>query len=372
MSGGPLPEYRALAQAGEITIEPVQSLMVENLQILHDRLQRYRPRPPGSDFFNLFRRRPQAPKGLYLHGNVGRGKTMLMDLFYRSCDFESRQRWHFHGFMQHVHASIANWRRAFNGDPIPMVADDIAEQGMLLCLDEFQVTDIADAMILGRLFTALFEAGVVVVATSNTVPSELYRDGLNRDLFLPFIDMLLEHMDLLHFDGERDYRLDRLHQADYYHSPLGPEADRRMQAVWRRLAGPCPTERRVLEVNGRALAVPKAARSAAWFSFAELCEAPLGAADYLAIARHFHAVFLAQVPVLARAQRNETRRLITLIDTLYDRQTCLIVSAAAEPDGLYPDGDDKEVFARTASRLMEMRSEDYGQNRNNPHFTHNC
>lgn len=372
MSGGPLPRYRELVLEGTISIEPVQALMVENLQILHDRLQRYKPPSPKSDFFSLFRRRrPKAPNGLYLHGDVGRGKTMLMDLFYETADFEPRQRWHFHAFMQHVHSSIANWRKAFDGDPIPLVADDIAAQGILLCLDEFQVTDIADAMILGRLFTALLESGVVVVATSNTVPDDLYRDGLNRSLFLPFIDMIKSRMDLLHFDGERDYRLNRLEQVDYYHIPLGEKSETEMQNVWDRLAGACPTERRVLEVKGRKLVIPKAAHSAAWFTFAGLCEAPLGPADYLAIAKNFHAVFLSNIPVLGPGQRNETKRLITLIDTLYDSRTCLIVSAAAEPGQLYPEGDDKAVFARTASRMMEMRSADYGQNRENPHFTHN-
>lgn len=360
MSGGPLPRYRELVLDGQLSIEPVQALMVENLQILHHRLQLYRPPSPKSDFFSPFRRRAAAPKGLYLHGDVGRGKTMLMDLFYQTAGFESRQRWHFHAFMQHVHASIANWRRAFNGDPIPLVADDIAEQGILLCLDEFQVSDIADAMILGRLFTALFETGVVVVATSNTVPDDLYRDGLNRELFVPFITMIKDHMDLLHFDGNRDYRLGRLRKLDYYHSPLCAAAEAQMQAVWDRLAGACSTERRVLEVQGRKLIVPRAARSAAWFTFAELCEAPLGPADYLAIAKAFHVLFVSHVPMLGAGRRNESKRLITLVDTLYDSKVCLVMSAEAEPDQLYSEGDQRNGFARMASRLMEMRSEDYG------------
>ncbi len=356
-NNGPLPRYREMILRGELSIEPAQMLMAENLQLLHDRLMRYK-RPSGrDDFFNFLRpRRTNTPKGLYLYGGVGRGKTMLMDLFFESTGFAPRKRVHFHVFMQQVHAAIARWRRAVEGDPIPAVASEIAREAALLCLDEFQVNDIADAMILGRLFSALFGEGVVVVATSNTAPDDLYEDGLNRGLFLPFIDLLKEKMEVLHFDGDRDYRLDRLRADDYYHSPLGEKSAAAMERVWARLTSGQEIEEQSLHVKGRQIKVPRAACGAAFFEFSQLCEQPLGAADYLAIAESYHVVFIANVPVMDAAKRNEARRFVTLIDALYDKGVKLVVSAAAEPHDLYVAKRDAKAFERAASRLVEMRS----------------
>ncbi len=357
--GGPLPRYREMILRGELVIEPAQMLMAENLQLLHNRLRLYEPpslRAGRSDFFDFFKKkRPSVPKGLYLYGGVGRGKTMLMDLFYEETDFSPRRRMHFHGFMQQVHGTIAAWRGAVKGDPIAPAAAEIAREAMLLCIDEFQVNDIADAMILGRLFSALFDEGVVVVATSNSAPDGLYKDGLNRGLFLPFVDMLEERMEVLHFDGEHDYRLDRLRARDYYHMPLGDASDAAMARVWRRLTGRHAIVPETLKVKGRELHVAKTACGAAFFEFAQLCEKPLGAADYLAIAQKYHAVFIANVPVMGDEKRNEARRFITLIDALYDEGTKLVISAAAEPGALYVTGRGEEAFKRTASRLVEMR-----------------
>ena len=354
---GPLPRYREMILHGTLCVEPAQMLMAENLQLLHDRLRRYRPPGERDDFFSFFRpRRMAAPRGLYLYGAVGRGKTMLMDLFFETVDFAPRKRVHFHAFMQQVHGSIARWRRAVDGDPIPAVASEIARKAALLCLDEFQVNDIADAMILGRLFTALFDEGVVVVATSNSAPEELYEDGLNRALFLPFIELLKARMEVLHFDGDRDYRLDRLRADDYYHTPLGPGSAEAMERVWARLTSGQGGERQSLSVGGRQLVVPRAACGAAFFEFEDLCQQPLGTADYLAIAKTYHAVFIANVPLMDAGMRNEARRFMTLIDTLYDEGTRLIMSAAGEPDELYVAGRGASAFRRIASRLVEMRS----------------
>jgi len=356
-NNGPLPRYREMIGRGELMIEPAQMLMAENLQLLHDRLARYKMPPGRDDFFNFFRSRHVAPPtGLYLYGGVGRGKTMLMDLFFETTGFAPRKRVHFHAFMQQVHAAIARWRRAVEGDPIPAVASEIARDGALLCLDEFQVNDIADAMILGRLFSALFGEGVVVVATSNTAPDELYEDGLNRGLFLPFIDLLKAKMEVLHFDGERDYRLDRLRADDYYHSPLGEKSAAAMERVWARLTSGQAGEAQSLPVGGRWIKIPRAACGAVFFEFSQLCEQPLGAADYLTIAESYHAVFLANVPVMDAAKRNEARRFVILIDALYDKGTKLIISAAAGPHDLYVARRGASAFERTASRLVEMRS----------------
>ncbi len=354
---GPLPHYRAKILRGELSIEPAQMLMAENLQLLHDRLGRYRPPSGRDDFFNFFKtRRKNVPKGLYLYGGVGRGKTMLMDMFFETTGFAPRKRVHFHAFMQQVHSAIGRWRRAVEGDPIPVTASEIARDAALLCIDEFQVGDIADAMILGRLFSALFDEGVVVVATSNTAPDDLYQDGLNRGLFLPFIDLIKARMEVLHFDGERDYRLDRLRADDYYHAPLGEKSAAEMEQVWARLTSGQKGEAQTLQVKGRLVQVPRAACGAAFFDFAQLCGQPLGAVDYLAIAQNYHALFLANVPVMDVARRNEAKRFITLIDALYDAGTRLIISAAAEPHELYVASSGAGAFERTASRLVEMRS----------------
>ncbi len=297
-------------------------------------------------------RQAAPPKGIYIHGPVGRGKTMLMDLFYASAAGRPKRRMHFHAFMQDVHAKLHAARKR-EQDAIAPVARALAREARLLCLDEMQVSDIADAMIVGRLFEALIGLGVVVVTTSNLPPQELYRDGLNRQLFLPFVKLIAAGLDVISLDGVTDYRLGRIKAHETFVTPLGPEADTRIQETWRRLTDSECGEPAEIEVKGRRLTVPQAAHGCARFSFAELCEAPLGPADYLAIARHFRTVFVERIPALKPAQRNEAKRFATLIDTLYDGHVRLVASSAAPPEGIYRHGSE---FARTASRLREMQS----------------
>jgi cell division protein ZapE len=350
-----LQKYRRLLADGKIAPDSAQALAVEKLQILTNRLSNYVP-PARTDFFSFFiRRRGEVPKGLYIFGAVGRGKTMLMDLFSGTVTVSPRRRAHFHEFMADVHARLAVARREAKEDPIVAVARSIAAEARLLCLDELFVTDIADATILSRLFATLFEAGTIAVVTSNSHPRDLYKDGRNRDLFLPFIDLVEENMELLQLEAARDYRLDRLGGSSLYFSPLGPAAAAAMDDLWRRLTFGEPCREEVLAVLGRELPVPRASFGAARFAFADLCEKPLGAADYLALARHYHTIFLDGIPVMGPEQRNEARRFITFIDTIYDHRTGFIASAEAEPDALYRAGDGAGYFERTASRLTEMR-----------------
>jgi cell division protein ZapE len=316
-------------------------------------------RPAQSGLAALFRKPTAPPRGLYIHGSVGRGKTMLMDLFHEEVAFSPKQRSHFHEFMAEVHERIGAARRTLEGDPIPVVAGEVAKNARLLCFDELHVTDIADAMILGRLFRHLFTQGVVVVATSNASPGELYKNGLNRQLFLPFIDLIEDHMDVLELKAAKDFRLDKLAGRPLYFTPADAAARSELDAHWERLTGhhtPAPIE---LEVKGRRLHVPLAAMGVARFSFSELCERPLGALDFLRIAHAFHTLLVEGIPVLGPSRRDIARRFATLIDTLYDNRVCLIASAEAEPAALYPSGEGAELFQRTASRLMEMRSEAY-------------
>ncbi|MEL7488392.1 MAG: cell division protein ZapE [Pseudomonadota bacterium] len=365
---GPLKRYRALIDDGALEPDPAQEEAAERLETLHSALKRYRgPRR------RLFGGRTEPPRGLYLWGGVGRGKTLLMDLFFNNTGFAPKRRVHFHEFMAEAHEAIAAWRaaddrsrrrhRAYNrrapDDPIPYAAADLASGAMLLCFDEFHVTDIADAMILGRLFDAMMAEGVVIVATSNRHPDDLYKDGLNRQLFLPFIDFLKSKVDVFELESGTDYRLKRLGGAPVYHQPLGPDADKAMDAAWARLMCGGTERKETLTVKGRKLVAPRTARGAARFTFAELCAAPLGSNDYLAIVRRYGALFVDGIPVMGPANRNEAKRFVTLIDAVYDSRTKFICSADAEPDGLYEAGDGAFEFERTASRLMEMRSPDY-------------
>src|SRR5688572_10500265 len=358
MTQSPIECLRAQIGAGELQLDAAQLAAAERLDLLAQRLSAWRPR--RSSRFTLFVR-PGAtpPRGLYIHGDVGRGKTMLMDLFFGCVGFAPKQRSHFHEFMADVHERIAAARREVDGDPIPHVAAGIAERAALLCFDELQVTDIADAMILGRLFKHLFERGVVVVATSNSSPEALYEHGLNRSLFLPFIALLREHMDVVELKAAKDYRLEKLAGQPLYFSPADAQARAELDAHWDRLTGRHPGEAELLEVKGRTVRVPLASMGIARFSFAELCEAPLGTHDYLRIAHTYHTLLIDDIPVMARDRRNPARRFINLIDTLYDNKVCLIASAAVEPDDLCEDDGAKKAFARTASRLIEMRSEEY-------------
>ncbi|HLH89552.1 MAG TPA: cell division protein ZapE [Xanthobacteraceae bacterium] len=370
MSASVSARYAALLEAGEIERDPAQVALAARLDRLNERLASHRLARKSSQLGWIFARREkeQAPlKGLYIHGDVGRGKTMLMDLFFAVCTARRKRRAHFHEFMADVHERIYAYRQKIksgelaNGDPIARVAADIAEESWVLCFDEFHVTDIADAMILGRLFTWMFEHGGVVVATSNVAPDELYKDGLNRALFLPFIALLHKYMDVVRLAAKSDFRLDKLATVKVWHVPADAAADRALDEAWRRLAlghAGAPLE---LMVKGHAVHVPRAAMGVARFTFAELCERPLGAIDYLRLAREFHALVLDHVPVMELAQRNEAKRFIALIDTLYDNAVKLVASAAAEPFDLYraDDGYEVQEFRRTASRLTEMGSQEY-------------
>ena len=362
MSEGPLAAWRARTRAGALRPDPDQALAAEKLQSLHNALIGYRPETGQSGWrtrLGVGRRREDPPQGLYLFGGVGRGKTMLMDLFFQSAPLTAKRRTHFHPFMLEVRDRLHALRGARERDPLRRVAAEIAGRAWLLCFDEFQVENIADAMILGRLFEALFDRGVVVVATSNVPPAELYKDGLQRDRFMPFIALILARLDLLALDGATDYRRERIGALKLYHTPLGKTADAALEAAFGALTeGAVPRAAR-LEVQGRALRVPRAARGVAAFTFAELCGRPLGAADYLTLARAFHTLVVADVPRLAAARADEARRFVTLIDTLYDHRVNLVVSADAPPDALYPDGDAAFAFKRAISRLHEMQTETY-------------
>jgi cell division protein ZapE len=351
-----LDSYRALVANGVIEADPAQAQIAARLNTLARGLRTWRRR---EGLAALLRGSEPAPKGRYLHGPVGRGKTMLMDLFAQTTTFRPKRRLHFHEFMAEVHERIAEARKSVPGDPIPHVAKAIAARNALLCFDELHVTDIADAMILGRLFKGLFEAQVVVVATSNVPPSELYKNGLNRSLFLPFIELIGEHMDVEELKAAKDFRLDKLAGKPLYFTPADARAKSEMDRMWGELTGGHPGAPAVLEVKGRKLGVPQASMGVARFSFAQLCDAPLGSLDFLAIAHGFHAVMVDAIPVLSAAPRDVTRRFINLIDTLYDNRVCLVASAAAEPQHLYASGPMQYLFERTASRLIEMRSEGY-------------
>ncbi len=288
---------------------------------------------------------------------------MLMDMLYASTDFPAKRRVHFHEFMGEVHELLSEARHTVEGDPLAHVAASIARRAQLLCLDELHVTDIADAMILSRLFKKLFDAQIVFVATSNAAPRELYQNGLKRDNFMPFIALLEQQLDVVELAAAKDYRLDRLAGLPLYFTPLDERARKSMRAAFTRLTGVGKGPPIRLSVKGRTLQVPEAARGVAHFTFADLCEQPLGAADYLSIARSFHTIMIEGIPVLTPGKRNEARRFVNLIDTLYDNRIGVIASAEAEPHLLYVTGDGADLFKRTASRLMEMRSQGYLESR---------
>ena len=355
---GVLARYQGRIDRGEIEPDPAQAEASHRLDGLSQALAGWGGRRRG--LLGLLRgSRVEPPRGLYIHGSVGRGKTMLMDLLFEATAFKPKRRCHFHEFMADVHDRIGRARKADPGDPIPIVATEIAAEAGLLCFDELHVTDIADAMILGRLFKALFERDVVVVATSNVTPHDLYKNGLNRQLFLPFIDLIEERMEVIELKAAKDFRLDKLAGRQLYFSPADRAARHEMNQHWERLTGHHALAPVVLEVKGRKLQVPRASMGVARFEFAELCDRPLGAVDYLQIAHHFHTVMVDEIPILTPDRRDVARRFINLIDMLYDNRVCLIASADAEPETLYTAGDGTFLFQRTISRLTEMRSEAY-------------
>ena len=365
----PVEALEKLLAEGEIRPDPAQRAAVERLDALAREIDGYQPRPKRRSGGFLARlgigggaaeEMEPPPKGLYIFGPVGRGKSMLMDLFFDQARVARKRRVHFHAFMQDVQ-KLAHGRRKADrdGDPIPEIAAEVASTAWLLCFDEFQVDNIVDAMILGRLFEKLFQAGVVVVATSNAPPRDLYKDGLQRDRFLPFLDVMAAHVETFELDGGEDYRLERLKGRPVYHIPHGPEAEAALAQAFADLTDDAQGEPMELTVQGRKLIVPKTARSVARYDFDELCRQPLGPADFLALAREFDTFIVSHIPVLRPEDRNEARRLVTFIDACYEHKCKVICSADGPPDQLYVKGVGEFEFRRCASRLVEMQAEDY-------------
>jgi cell division protein ZapE len=370
MASSVTAQYSAGVAAGQIERDDAQVTVIEMMARLEARIAQYRQSRKSSSLGWLFARREDALppiKGLYIYGDVGRGKTMLMDLFFDTSPVTRKRRAHFHEFMLDVHDRIFAFRQEIklgehdDEDPIKHVAEELAEQAWLLCFDEFHVTDIADAMILGRLFTQLFDHGVIMVATSNVAPDDLYKDGLNRTLFVPFIAMLEAHMDVVRLEARTDFRLEKLAGLPVWYVLADATADAALDAAWARLAGGHEGAPAELAIKGRSVHVPRAFMGVARFSFQDLCEQSLAAADYLRVAREYHTIILDHVPAMTYDNRNAAKRFIILIDTLYDMNVKLIASAAAEADALYEadEGFEAAEFKRTASRLIEMRSEGY-------------
>jgi cell division protein ZapE len=359
-------QYQALVSSGAIEPDPAQAEVADALAALEWRLASYKPPRKQGLLGRLFADKDEAPpRGLYVHGEVGRGKTMLMDLFFQHSPVAHKRRAHFHEFMADVHERIYGYRQSIargelaNGDVIALTASAIFDEAWLLCFDEFHVTDIADAMILGRLFARLFELGTVVVATSNVAPDDLYKGGLNRALFLPFIAQITEHMDVLRLDARTDFRLEKLAGARMWLVPPDDDADAALDKAW--MTGNAPCRPREILIKGRTLNVPCSAHGVARFSFADLCEKPLAASDYIRLARDYHTILIDHIPVMDYPERNAAKRFIALIDTLYDNAVKLMASAEANPVSLYlaEEGVEANEFKRTSSRLIEMSSESY-------------
>ncbi len=345
----PLEAYTEKIISGELRSDAAQAEIVSRLDHLAQALEAREQR--GT--IGRFLKKNGTPKGTYIYGDVGRGKTMLMDLFFANLQVKAKQRIHFHAFMQDIHQRRQKLREA---DVVAQIATDLARQAQVLCLDEMQISDIADAMIVGRLFQALLAQGTVIVTTSNLPPHQLYKDGLNRGLFVPAIKFMESNFDVMSLANPTDYRLGRVKAWESFVTPLGAKADAHVQGIWERLTdvekgGPCE-----IPVLGRSLHVPESAHGCARFTFADLCEAPLGPPDYLALTSHFQTLFVERIPALKTSQRNEAKRFVLLIDTLYDARLHLVASSAQPPERIYPQGDHWFEFARTVSRLQEMQS----------------
>jgi cell division protein ZapE len=360
--------YQALVSSGAIEPDAAQEEIAEAFADLEQRLSRYKPLCKQSLFGRLFADKDDAPpRGLYVHGEVGRGKTMLMDMFFQHSTVQHKRRAHFHEFMAEVHERIYGFRQNIargeiaDGDVIALTAGSIFEEAWLLCFDEFHVTDIADAMILGRLFAKLFELGTVVVATSNVAPDDLYKGGLNRALFLPFIAQISEHMNVLRLDARTDFRLEKLAGVKMWLVPADAAADAALDKAWVSLTGSAPHKSRDISIKGRVLHVPCSSNGVARFPFTDICEKPLAASDYLRLAHDYHTIMIDRIPVMDYPERNAAKRFIALIDTLYDNGVKLMASAAADPLSLYlaTEGNEANEFKRTSSRLIEMSSESY-------------
>src|SRR5438445_5165676 len=360
--------YQSLVSSGAIEADAAQEQAAEAFADLDQRLVSYKPPRKQGLLGRLFADKENGrPRGLYVHGEVGRGKTMLMDLFFQQSPVEHKRRAHFHEFMADVHERIHGYRQNIargeiaDGDVIALTANAIFDETWLLCFDEFHVTDIADAMILGRLFSKLFELGTVVVATSNVAPEDLYKDGLNRALFLPFIAQINGHMDVLRLDARTDFRLEKLAGVKMWLVPADREADAALDRAWVKMTGNAHRKPRAISIKGRVLHVPCSADGVARFSFAEICEKPLAASDYLRLAHDYHTLLIDRIPVMDYAERNAAKRFIALIDTLYDNAVKLMASAEADPVSLYlaTEGNEANEFKRTSSRLIEMSSVSY-------------
>jgi cell division protein ZapE len=360
--------YQSLVASGALEPDAAQAEAAEAFADLERRLAGYKPVRKQGLLGRLFADKNGAPpRGLYVHGDVGRGKTMLMDLFFQHSSVVHKRRAHFHEFMAEVHERIYGYRQNIargeiaEGDVIGLTAAAIFDEAWLLCFDEFHVTDIADAMILGRLFSKLFELGTVVVATSNVAPEDLYKGGLNRALFLPFIAQIEAHMDVLRLNARTDFRLEKLAGVKMWLVPASSDADAALDKAWAKMTGNAPCKPRDISIKGRILHVPCSADGVARFSFADICEKPLAASDYLRLAHDYHTLIIDRIPVMDYAERNAAKRFIALIDTLYDNAVKLMASAEADPASLYvaTEGDEANEFKRTSSRLIEMSSESY-------------
>jgi cell division protein ZapE len=374
---GPLAAYRALLASGALHADPVQGMAVAKLESLAKAVAAYQPNQGQGGWLSRFGfgnhgrqlswfaddgMEGFGKQGLYLYGDVGKGKSMLMDLFFDSVAVESKRRVHFHEFMRDTQIRLNVLRQdksVKDPDPIPRLARDIVQESWLLCFDELQVTDIGDAMILGRLFQSLFDNGVVLMITSNRPPDDLYKDGLQRDRFLPFIALIKEKLDVLELAAERDYRLGRDRDATVYYAPATPAIEATLRSQFLSLNGGKSPVPDTIHVFGRTFPVPRSGDGIAWFQFDELCRSAVGPSDYLALASHYHTVMLSGIPILTPAERDAAKRFVTLIDALYEHNVHFICSAAEPPERLYPAGDGSFEFHRTVSRLMEMQSPEY-------------